>query len=263
MSTHTQSKTTNVPAGSVRTSTSLVLLAAAALVASTAYLAWRVTRTMDANLWLAVPLLAAETVVLVRFALSLAATGPEPGPGVRANTSGDAGPATTDDEAEDVEGSPGERVEVFVVAAGADADALNRTLALASIDRPTAVRVLDTVSRSEIEAEAWRHGASYEVLGDPAADRVRPQQSQSAGLIDSALRSCGTPFALWLDAGDVPVPGLLDLVHAFDDPDVAVVQSAADLVNRDSLLHLAPGYDERALENRVAGPSLDRAGAAP
>ncbi|MEZ5350934.1 MAG: hypothetical protein R2714_17310, partial [Microthrixaceae bacterium] len=88
MSTHTQSKTTNVPAGSVRTSTSLVLLAAAALVASTAYLAWRVTRTMDANLWLAVPLLAAETVVLVRFALSLAATGPEPGPGVRANTSG-------------------------------------------------------------------------------------------------------------------------------------------------------------------------------
>ena len=263
MSTHTQSKTTNVPAGSVRTSTSLVLLAAAALVASTAYLAWRVTRTMDANLWLAVPLLAAETVVLVRFALSLAATGPEPGPGVRANTSGDAGPATTDDEAEDGEGSPGERVEVFVVAAGADADALNRTLALASIDRPTAVRVLDTVSRSEIEAEAWRHGASYEVLGDPAADRVRPQQSQSAGLIDSALRSCGTPFALWLDAGDVPVPGLLDLVHAFDDPDVAVVQSAADLVNRDSLLHLAPGYDERALENRVAGPSLDRAGAAP
>ncbi|MCO5317192.1 MAG: glycosyltransferase [Microthrixaceae bacterium] len=239
MTTGSQQARTNHGDAVERNPRGVVLLGAVAVATTAVYVWWRLFHTLDANRWLSVPLFVAELVVITRFLFSLASIGPAPGRGVVAPS----GVVQPDRQAP---------VEVLVVAVDGDREALSRTLALTSVENPMAVRVLDSFVRPELAEEARRHGASYEVLGSP-----RP-----AELVGRAMTSSEAPYVAWLDAGDVPVPGMLGLAEAFRDPSVAVVQSAADLVNRDSLLHLTPDHDERAVANRVAGPSLDRAGSA-
>lgn len=215
-----------------------------AVTAGAAYLTWRAVYTIGASWWLSLPLLGAEVVFFVRFALFVVTALPEPSSTRRALEPADGG-------------TP--EVELLVPAAHAGRDELSRTLALARRVGAAKVRVLDRIDRTELRREAHRLGADYEVH-DVAA------HLGAAGLVGAALSTASTELVAWVDAGDVVLPGFLDLAAGLteDGPRrVGVVQSATDLINHDSLLHLVPDRDDLAVENRVVGPSLDRSGAAP
>lgn len=221
-----------------------VALAALALAAGAAYLTWRAGWTLGGSWWLSLPLLGVEIVLFVRFALFVVMSLPDPG-------------ETTTRSA----GSTGEplAVELLVPAAHADRDDLSRTLVLACGVGAAVVRVLDRTDRAEMRREAERLGAVYEV--HEVADHLG-----SAALVESARSGASTQLLAWVDAGDVVLPGFLDLASTLLDTDaarVAVVQSSTDLINSDSLLHLRPDRDELAVENRVTGPSLGGSGSAP
>lgn len=217
-------------------------LAAAATAAGAAYLVWRAGWTLGAPWFLSAPLLLAEVAFFARFVLWLVAALPEPLPEE---------PSPPQDRPAPVDRSA---IEILVPAGRADADEVARTLTIASRSG-VRLRVLDDRRRIDVEAEAARFGAELEVFpgttGSPAE------------LVEAARRTSRSELLAWIDAGDVAVPGFLDLAEAFDDPQVAVVQSAVDLLNRESLLHLVPRGDDRALDNEVLGPSLDRSGAGP
>ncbi|MCB1271589.1 MAG: hypothetical protein KDB31_09205 [Microthrixaceae bacterium] len=188
MTTGSQQARTNHGDAVERNPRGVVLLGAVAVATTAVYVWWRLFHTLDANRWLSVPLFVAELVVITRFLFSLASIGPAPGRGVVAPS----GVVQPDRQAP---------VEVLVVAVDGDREALSRTLALTSVENPMAVRVLDSFVRPELAEEARRHGASYEVLGSP-----RP-----AELVGRAMTSSEAPYVAWLDAGDVPVPGMLGL----------------------------------------------------
>lgn len=221
------------------------VMAIAALAAVTAYTVWRAGWTLGTHLWIAVPLFAAELVITIRFALGVVMTLPEPR---RTDAAADDDPDMSDLPT----------VDLLVPATGADRDALTRTLMTARRSSAASVRVLDDRERPRIRREAERLGAVYEVH--------QVARRSSAALIEAARSTTGSEVLAWVDAGDVIVPGFLDLAQMLGDTAGrrdAVVQSATDLINGDSLLHLVPDRDERALENRVTGPSLGRSGAAP
>lgn len=219
-------------------------LIAAAVVAPLAYLTWRLGWTLGGPGWLSVPLLAAETLLVLRFLLSVvnAAVAPTP----------------LSDPASVCDAGDGPDVELLVPAGLADREELVRTLLVASVGDAARIRVLDHRDRPRIRRTAQRLGAEYEVHQVPAGSRP-------AALVEAARAGSRTEVLAWVDAGDVIVPGFLDLASMLVDPArprLAVVQSSVDLINADSLLHLSPRHDERALENEVVGPSLSRSGAA-
>lgn len=222
-----------------------VLSSLLAVAAGTAYLTWRIGWTVGDHLWLALPLLAVEAVFFARFALFVGMALPEPPP--------------VELEPDDRSPIDASSMELLVPAAHAGRDELSRTLAVATGVGATTIRVLDRIDRPQLRREAHRFGATYEI-------HAVAGEGGSAALVESARADAATNLIAWVDAGDVVLPAFWQagsLLVDPSDPPVAVVQSATELVNSDSLMHLVPDRDDLALENRVVGPSLGGCGSAP
>jgi cellulose synthase (UDP-forming) len=96
-----------------------------------------------------------------------------------------------------------------------------------------------------------RHGARYITRPDNAHAK--------AGNINHALPLTHGELILFLDADHVPLPGILDATTGyFSDPDVALVQTPHDFLNRDSAQHTAPARHEQTLFYEVIAPGKDR-----
>ncbi len=221
---------------------------ALALAATSTYLCWRVVWSIaGVPIWASVPLLVAEVIAVLRFALLIAVTWRVPSGGRN---------GMDDDSAGLRHGLP--PIELLIPAVDASPEDLARTLIAASLLDVERTRVLVHVERRDLEAEAERFGVRVDRHTTPATE---PAQI-SASLIDAALGSVVTPVVAWVDAGDVPLQGLCEQASSLRHG-VAVVQVAHDFVNRDSLLHLTPRRDERAFESQVLYPAMSRWGAAP
>lgn len=231
-------------------------IAALAVIWGLGYLTWRALSTLAGTpLWLSLPLLAAEAWSLVRLALFAATTWRHP-------ADADAPPQDSTDETTSARTSEPTPVELLVPVAGATVEELGRTLVVAAANPPARVRVLDTAQHDDIETEARRHGADYEIH-DLQFDLPVTTSTECAALVGRALADTEHGIVAWVNAGDVLTPGLLDLASRFDDPAIAVVQAATDYSNRDSLLHSTPDHDERAVLDRVVGPARSSYGVAP
>jgi len=214
------------------------VLAVAAVAWGSVYLTWRIGWSLGgASRWLSIPLLVAEIVTVLRFGLFVVAAWRVPDH--RASRPVAASTVTA--------------LELLVPVAHADVEDLGRTLVVAAADPPTRIRVLDSQQRDDVEAEALRHGAAYEVF-DLEGTAAAPD------LINAALPQSAAPLIAWIDAGDVLAPGLTTLIAHFEDPSVAVVQATVNFSNRDSLLHSTPDRDENAVTERVIAPVAGAAG---
>lgn len=113
--------------------------------------------------------------------------------------------------------------------------------------------VIDRTDRPEIKALAERFGADHVV-----------EHGAEVSPLQATHRHTASDLYVWLTAGDVPMPDLLQrMAVQLARTDVAVSQVATGLLNADSLIHLRRERDDDALLNRVMGPALARWGAAP
>ena len=210
--------------------------AVVALAVGALYLLWRAT-TLGRGSMLAVsiPLLAVEVWAYVELVLLWAQARSLPDP-------------------VEVRSGPGEPVDIAIVAAGADRDELQRTLiAVRSVRGRGRVVVIDDVD--EPRRRSLARDASSTYLVDAGA-RDGPGAA--------AHRHTTTERYLWLTAGQVPMPDLLEATCvAFGRPEVAVCQVATSLLNADALIHLHRQHDDDLLVNRVLGPALSRWDAGP
>ncbi len=82
--------------------------------------------------------------------------------------------------------------------------------------------------------------------------------------LDVVLSHTELPWVLWIEAGQVPMP---DMIEALDDRPidgrVAVRQIAVGLLNPQSLVHVNRLGDDEALERRLIGPARGERGLAP
>lgn len=211
-------------------------LAAIAVGVAVGYLAWRSTMLgSGSTLGLSVPLLVLESWGLLTLLVLVMATWRrhQPVPETRA----------------DLGAFP--LVEVAVDASSGDPLQLERTLVGLSALRGTGrVHVLTDAADSDLVAVTERFG-----IAAPVAMRAAPASI-------AALAS--SPLVLWLEAGQITMPDLLEATVArFDDADLAVCQLAVGLLNAESLLHLRRGGDREALVRDTVGPSLAASGHGP
>lgn len=187
------------------------LVTIAALLAGLGYLTWRWGFTIaGADLWLAIPLLVAETYGLVMLLLltfscwRLAAR-----------------PAR--------EPLNGRRVAVLVATFDEDEDVLRPTVVGARAirnDVEPEVWVLDDGDRPWVRDMCDELGARY--LTRPA-----PRRHAKAGNINNALEHVDAEFLVTLDADHVPRPELIErMLGHMADPKVAVVQAPQAFYNR-------------------------------
>jgi len=121
----------------------------------------------------------------------------------------------------------------------------------AAITAPHTTYLLDDGRRPEMAALASRLGARYV---------TRPDNTHAkAGNINHALGVTDGELILVLDADHVPMPDILDALSGyFADPDVALVQTPHDFVNRDSVQHSKLARHEQSLFYHVIAPGKDR-----
>ncbi len=208
----------------------------AAIVAGVAYLGIRTTTLGHGwTLALSIPLIVAELWALTQLVLFTFAAW-------RIETHATGVP--------DVAPAP---IDIVIDASLGDLPMLERTLVGAhTVDSRAAVRVVDTMMRPALQAMATDFGASYVVDEAPSSHA------------DAVLAQATTDLYLWLEAGQVPMPNAITAISPrFQDPSVAVCQSAIGLLNADSLAHVQRGRDEDALQRDVLGPGLDRLDCAP
>jgi len=193
-----------------------------AIVASTAWLLWRLTCTLDgATLVLAVPLLLLELHALFSLVLHVhdlwdVDAGPDPGTW-----------------------SGSHKVAVLVPTYNESREVLLPTVAAAvAIDLDHETWVLDDGERAWVRQMAAELGARYHCR----ADHVHAK----AGNINDVLprlREDGVDLALVLDADHVASKQFLRRVLGyFDDPRVALVQTPQDFYNEDSFEHIHAGW---------------------
>ena len=183
----------------------------AALIAGAVYLVWRWGFTLDgASLWLAIPLVVAETyglimLVLLSFSCWRLAARPTPEP------------------------LEGRRVALLVATFDEDEDVL----------RPTVVGALAV--RNDVEPEVWvldDGGRVWveemcEELGARYLSRPAPRTHAKAGNINHALDHVDAEFLVTLDADHVPRPELIErMLSHMVDPKIAVVQAPQAFYNR-------------------------------
>ncbi len=217
-------------------------VAVVALLLGFLYLLWRTTTLGDGHrLWLSVPLYAAELWSFAQLGLF----------GFQAWRTSDLAPRPTGRCGPPTTLPP---VDVIINADRADPAVIERSLvgAVALVGRGD-IRVIDSAARRELRPLTQTFGADYVI---DEAVRASP-----AAAVHRHGRS---PYYLWLEAGQVPMPTLLEQASTrFDEPNLAVCQCAVGLLNPDSLVHLRAGRDEEALLREVVGPGLNRLGAAP
>jgi cellulose synthase/poly-beta-1,6-N-acetylglucosamine synthase-like glycosyltransferase len=214
-------------------------LALAALVASTAYLAWRAAATLDLSGWyVALPLLGLEIHHAAGIALyTFALWDVDPLPGwhrVETTPLRVAILIPTYDEAEEV---------LLPVVAAAVAVSPNHE-----------TWVLDDGHRPQVESMARSLGAHYLSRAD--------NRDAKAGNLNAALRVIEADLVAVLDADHVVRPDFLHhTLCYFDDPKVAVVQTPQDFYNTDSFEHdrrRGRRFNEEAVFYRVILPAKNR-----
>lgn len=114
--------------------------------------------------------------------------------------------------------------------------------------------LLDDGHRAEMASLAAEMGAEYVSRPDNAHAK--------AGNINHALGCTDGELILALDADHVPHPDILEATLGyFDDPEIGLVQTPHDFLNRDSMQHTKPGVHEQSLFYEVLAPGKDRVGA--
>ncbi len=216
-------------------------VATTALLAGAAYLIWRVTSTIsEAPLIVSLALVLAEVFGFLRLAQFVhdawqPALPPLAGGGLPVG--------------------PMDDVTVVVIVADQDAEQLERTLvACEPLAGAGEVIVVADPERSDLN----------ELLVDFGVRHVSSNQQHLLGRFIEGAANAETGWLLWLDAGDVPLPQLIEVgARRVVDHDVAVVQVAQDLMNHDSMTHLRSGGSGESLNSHVIGPGRGARGRAP
>ncbi|MGY2128613.1 glycosyltransferase [Blastococcus sp. SYSU DS0617] len=218
-------------------------VALAAVLATLAYLAWRVLATLPegAALWIGLPFLALELyggVGLVLFVISTWNVAPAAVPVTRPGTA----PSVT----------------VLIATYNEHLDVLLPTVAAClAMEGDHETWVLDDGDRLEVEEMVTALGARYV---------SRPEHAHAkAGNLNHALALVETDLIAVFDADHVPEPQFLTrTLPYFADERVALVQTPQHFYNTSSFEHLRPGDDlhEEALFYRVIQPGKHHAGAA-
>ncbi len=142
--------------------------------------------------------------------------------------------------------------DVFVCTYDEPVSVLEPTLlGCAAITSVHTTYLLDDGKRPEMRDLALRYGARYV---------TRPDNSHAkAGNINHAIPLTAGDLILFLDADHVPRPDILEVTAGyFDAPDVALVQTPHDFLNRDSAQHTSPARHEQTLFYEVIAPGKDR-----
>ncbi len=220
-----------------------VLIRVAALLAlaiTTAYLAWRLTSTIDLAIWwLAIPLLVVEMhnafgLALYTFALWEVGEARMPAP----NRSG----------------RP-HKVAVLIPTYNEPLEVLLPTVAASVALRPDhETWVLDDGNRATVRRMARDLGAHYLARTD--------RRHAKAGNINHALTVIDAEVIAVLDADHVPSHNFLShTLGYFDDPTVALVQTPQSFYNLESFEHARRGddvYNEESVFYRVIAPAKNR-----
>ena len=211
-------------------------LAAVGLVATCAYLVWRVGFSLhDTDLWLSLPVLAVEVVGFLGAAALTWALWPVP---------------ATYRAGNDATGAPALLDAVVLVDQQPDHEVRATLLALRAVEHVAQVVLVDLSARPEMAALANHFHAVY-AASDPA-DRNG---------VRVMLATVRTPQFVLLEAGDVPTGDIVDrLVAGFDDPQVAVVQGLGVSLAEDSAEHGPNGRHELVFERSSLNPALGRRG---
>lgn len=208
-------------------------VALVAVVVGVAYLWWR-TSTLGSGsfLLLSIPFLVIEAWALLELALLTVQTWRIPPSAPRAEFGRDVEP-----------------VDIAIVAAGRDVDDLERTLlACRSVRSRGRLIVIDDQRRFRHRSLAADAGASY---------RIDRRAIEAPGL--AAHRNTEADTYLWLRAGQLPMPDLIEVIGPrFERDDLAVCQLATSLLNSGDLAHLGRERDDDGLINQVLGPALSR-----
>ncbi|MCF6733729.1 glycosyltransferase [Blastococcus sp. KM273129] len=218
-------------------------VAVTAVVATAAYLTWRLLATLPEGpaLWLGVPFLALELyggLALVLFVMTTwdvsPATVPTPRPG------------------------PAPSVTVLVATYDEHLDVLLPTVAAClAMEGEHETWVLDDGDRLEVEEMVTALGARY-------VSRTEHDHAK-AGNLNHALALVGTDLVAVFDADHVPDPEFLTrTLPYFADDRLALVQTPQHFYNTSSFEHLRPGVDlhEESLFYRVIQAGKHHAGAA-
>jgi cellulose synthase (UDP-forming) len=156
---------------------------------------------------------------------------------------------------------PGRSVDVFITTYNEPLELLRETLVCAvSMNYPHRTFVLDDGNRPELAELAEELGCEY---------LNRPDHTDAkAGNLNHALQQTSGEFILVLDADHVPAPDTIDqLIGFFQDPKIAIVQTAQDFYNLDSFQHLTNwnskyAWQQQELFFNVIQPGKDHYNAA-
>jgi len=230
-------------------------IALVALAASAVYLAWRITSTINLDVWwLAVPLVVLEIHAALGLGLfTFSLWDVDAAPRVSARTSTD------------------QKIAVLVPTYNEGLEILMPTIAAAVAMRIAhETWVLDDGDRPEVARLADDLGARY--LARPTHEHAK------AGNLNHALGIVEADLVAILDADHVAAPDFL--VHTlgyFDDPKVALVQTPQEFYNLESFEHAPTGtspavepatdeergrYHEQVLFYRILQPGKNRWGGA-
>jgi len=215
-------------------------VAVAAIVVTTAYLAWRLTGTINLDWWwIAVPLFVVElhnAFGLVLYTVALWSLEPASYPTRRRRRT--------------------PKVAVFIPTFNEPVEVLLPTIAASVALQPEhETWVLDDGRRAEVQRLAERLGARY---------LTRPDNKHAkAGNLNHALGIVDAEIVAVLDADHVPTARYLTaLLPYFDDQQIAFVQSPQDFYNLESFEHerRANGevFNEESVFYRVIAPAKNR-----
>jgi len=214
--------------------------AIATLLVTAAYIAWRLTSTINLGVWwVAVPLIVAEAHNAFAFGLfTLALWDLDARPKLRAPRHN-------------------RSVAILIPTYNEPASVLLPSIAAAvSIDPPHETWVLDDGRREWVRELAEHLGARY---------LTRPNNEHAkAGNLNHALEVVDAEIIGVLDADYVVSPGfLVNTLGYFDDDRVAVVQMPQDFYNLDSFEHEGetddgPVYNEERVFYRALAPAKNR-----
>jgi len=156
---------------------------------------------------------------------------------------------------------PGRSVDVLITTYNEPLELLRETLVCAaSINYPHRTFVLDDGNRPELAELAEELGCEY-------LNRLDHTDAK-AGNLNHALQHTSGEFILVLDADHVPAPDIVDqLIGFFQDPKIAIVQTAQDFYNLDSFQHLTNwntkyAWQQQELFFNVIQPGKDHHNAA-
>lgn len=123
------------------------------------------------------------------------------------------------------------------------------------------ISVLVAADRRNELIELSRHWGSLGIRLVTVEGGVAARAGDRLELI---LASTELPWVLWLEAGQVPMPDMIDALEGrVVGERVAVNQISVGLLNPQSLVHVNRLGDEQALERRLIGPARARRGLAP